>query len=207
MTTIKWWVGFPPGSMHAARLPAQFITNTVTSVCISWARSRGPVSKVSPCTMELPEYALKGLQLLADPSHFSDKTFHILVEAAFESLLNPQTDGATLGKRECCSSLRGRGREDEGLGFFPTDVWVAGRTRLGCSSANGSLSQCSRMQLQIKIWRHSLFTNRVVLTAALFLSSWRVVHVEPGRFHCCELISWGLIHQDWGPNWTVFCFN
>lgn len=119
MTTIKWWVGFPPGSMHAARLPAQFITNTVTSVCISWARSRGPVSKVSPCTMELPEYALKGLQLLADPSHFSDKTFHILVEAAFESLLNPQTDGATLGKRECCSSLRGRGREDEGLGFFP----------------------------------------------------------------------------------------
>ncbi|XP_032896042.1 polycomb complex protein BMI-1-like [Amblyraja radiata] len=50
--------------------------------------------------MELPEYALKGLQLLADPSHFSDKTFHILVEAAFESLLNPQTDGATLDHAE-----------------------------------------------------------------------------------------------------------
>ncbi|XP_043542489.1 polycomb complex protein BMI-1-like [Chiloscyllium plagiosum] len=44
--------------------------------------------------MELPEYVLKGLQLLADPSHFSNKTFRILVEAAFESLINPQTDGA-----------------------------------------------------------------------------------------------------------------
>ncbi|GCC20948.1 COMM domain-containing protein 3 [Chiloscyllium punctatum] len=43
--------------------------------------------------MELPEYVLKGLQLLADPSHFSNKTFRILVEAAFESLINPQTDG------------------------------------------------------------------------------------------------------------------
>uniref|UniRef100_UPI00398E6813 polycomb complex protein BMI-1-like n=1 Tax=Pristiophorus japonicus TaxID=55135 RepID=UPI00398E6813 len=50
--------------------------------------------------MELPEYALKGLQLLADPSHFSNKTFHILVEAAFESLINPQTDGATLDQVE-----------------------------------------------------------------------------------------------------------
>ncbi|XP_059828089.1 COMM domain-containing protein 3 [Hypanus sabinus] len=50
--------------------------------------------------MELPEYALKGLQLLADPSHFSDKTFHILVEAAFASLLNPQTDGETLNHVE-----------------------------------------------------------------------------------------------------------
>ncbi|XP_041040103.1 COMM domain-containing protein 3 isoform X1 [Carcharodon carcharias] len=50
--------------------------------------------------MELPEYALKGLQLLADPSHFSNKTFHILVEAAFESLVNPQTDGAVFDHPE-----------------------------------------------------------------------------------------------------------
>ncbi|XP_020388807.2 COMM domain-containing protein 3 [Rhincodon typus] len=50
--------------------------------------------------MELPEYVLKGLQLLADPSHFSNKTFHILVEAAFESLINPQTDGAVFGHVE-----------------------------------------------------------------------------------------------------------
>lgn len=60
--------------------------------------SRGLVSRVTICKMELSESVQRGLQSLAEPSSFDRSSFEALLDASFRSLLSSHADPGVLGE-------------------------------------------------------------------------------------------------------------